>query len=85
MEETESNVPEGKSYMAIMGKEGDTKMAWSPDSPTEVDEARRSFNNLKAKGYAAYRTDRAGNKGEQIHEFDPNAAAIILAPQMRGG
>lgn len=85
MENIENEIPEGKSYMAIMGKEGDTKMTWSPDNPAEVEEARRSFDNLKRKGYQAFRTTRDGAKGEQIHAFDPNAAAIILAPQMQGG
>lgn len=84
-EETETQIPEGKNYMAIMGREGDTKISWSPDSAVEVDEARRSFENMKRKGYMAFRTNRDGTKGEQIREFDPHAAAIILAPQMQGG
>lgn len=76
---------DGKHWLAIMGKEGDTKMTWSPDSETEVDEARRSFDNLKRKGYQAYSVNEDGSKGRQLDTFDSKAARIIMAPQIRGG
>jgi hypothetical protein len=73
------------SELIIMGAKGDTRMIWSPDSPDEVENARTTFNNLRAKGYLAYRVDKSGDKGEVIREFDANAGKIILAPQMAGG
>lgn len=59
--------------MAIMGKEGDTKTMWNPDNEDEVAVARATFDALKRKGFALYSVNAAGNKGEQIREFDPLA------------
>lgn len=71
--------------LVILDRTGDTKIIWDPDKPVEVESARQSFNNLRAKGYMAYKVDRDGGKGEVIKQFDPLATKIILAPQMVGG
>lgn len=74
------------SWMAEMSaKAGDVKTVWNKDNADEVGAARAQFDQLKAKGYAAFKTDRNGEKGEMIREFDPTAECIILAPQMKGG
>lgn len=72
--------------LAVMSHKGDTKLIWDVNNEPEVASARRTFDELRGKGYVAFRvTGKDGEKGEQITAFDPNAARIILAPQMRGG
>jgi hypothetical protein len=72
--------------MAVMDHSGDTKIIWDAEKPDEVETARQSFKSLRKKGYLAYKvTGKDGAKGEQIHEFEPDAERIILAPPMVGG
>jgi hypothetical protein len=68
-----------------MGPEGDVKQMWDPTKPDEVAAARQMFNDLKAKGYRAYRTNDKGDQGEAMREFDPHAGRVILVPPMQGG
>ena len=75
----------GKHYMAIMGREGDTKHMWSKDNPEEVEVARNMFNDFKKKGYAAFRVKKNGEPADQMHTFDPEAERIIFVKQMAGG
>lgn len=71
--------------LATLDRSGDTKVFWSSTVPDEVQNARRTFNDLRGKGYAAFKLTGDGTKGEQILEFDPMAEKIILAPAMKGG
>lgn len=64
---------------------GDTKIIWSSDNRDEVENARRTFNDLKAKGYAAFSVKKDGERGSQIREFDRDAEKLIMVPQLRGG
>jgi hypothetical protein len=71
--------------LAIMNATGDTKIIWDSENEDEVAVARRTFTELRGKGYAAYAVKKNGDKGEVIREFDPEAERIILAPAMVGG
>lgn len=72
--------------LAIMDHSGDTKLMWDSDNDTEVENARRMFGEMKAKGFMAYTVKgKSGDKGEVIREFDPTAESIIMVPQMKGG
>lgn len=72
--------------LAVMDHTGDTKLMWDSDNETEVANARRTFDEMKKKGFTAYSVyGKDGAKGEQIREFDPKAEKIILVPQMQGG
>ena len=71
--------------LAVMGRTGDTRVLWNGDNEAEVENARRTFEDLTKKGYLAYSVDRRGNKGTQVREFDPEAEKLILAPPMAGG
>ena len=74
------------SELAIMGKEGDTKVIWDPNVQDEVDNAARTFDDLKRKGYLAYEVSgKDASKGEMITAFDAKAGRIIMAPPMAGG
>ena len=71
--------------LRIMGRKGDTKVSWDPGNQVEVGEAEKSFVAYRAKGFAAFRTTKGGNKGKQITVFDPNAEEILFVPPIAGG
>jgi hypothetical protein len=71
--------------LAVMGRAGDTKVIWDASNPDEVAAAKKTFDDLRAKGFLAYRVKAMGAKGDQIFTFDPEAEKIILAPPLRGG
>jgi len=71
--------------MRVMDASGDLKINWNTANADEVAAAREQFDKLKKKGFLAYTVNKKGDKGEVINEFDPNAALLIMAPQMRGG
>jgi hypothetical protein len=72
--------------MRIMGQAGDTKVIWDSDNAEEVKNARRTFGDLRAKGFLAFRVEPgSGKKGTQITEFDAEAEKLIMVPAMRGG
>lgn len=64
---------------------GDTKYMWNRDNADEVKIGREMFRDLRAKGYAAWRTDKKGERTEQMIEFDPNAERVLFTPPMQGG
>lgn len=80
-----STIEVARGELAIMNGEGDTKVYWTRGNADETATARRTFDELRAKGYLAYRLIGDGSKGEVLREFDPNAAQIILAPAPQGG
>jgi hypothetical protein len=72
--------------MAVMTPtDGDLKIVWDSDKATETEHARKTFDEFKAKGYLAYKVNKAGDKGEVMRSFEPEAEKIILAPRMVGG
>lgn len=74
-----------KCTLHILDRTGDTKVMWSPDNPDEVENAKNTFERLKAKGFLAYTVRDDGSKGEVIRKFDKTAGRIIMAPQLVGG
>lgn len=66
-------------------KEGDLRVEWDPNDATQVQVAQESFDRARGRGMTAYRMQPGGGRGEQIREFDPQARAILMAPQMVGG
>ena len=71
--------------MCVMDVSGDSKTIWDPENSDEVENAKRTFDGLKRKGYTAYRVRDDGKKAEIMREFDPNAGKVILSPAMAGG
>lgn len=77
---------ESKHVLSVMDPaHGDVKTVWNPENEDEVKAARETFDRMKAKGYAAFRVKKDGEKAELMRAFDPEAAAIIMAPGIRGG
>jgi hypothetical protein len=79
------SAPEGKGALSIMDRTGDSRFGWDPNNAEEVRLAREHFDSLRGKRYLAYRVNAQGGRGETIHEFDPAAREIIMAPQTVGG
>lgn len=71
--------------MITLCNKGDVKKIWNPRIPEEVEDAKRSFDDLRGKGYLAFRVNANGEQGEQMDGWDPEAGKIIMIPQMRGG
>ena len=74
-----------KSVLAVMDHTGDTKIMWDADNEAEVEVAKKTFDSLRKKGYSAFKTNKKGEAGERITEFDPQAERLIMAPQLQGG
>ena len=75
-----------KGEMSVLDHTGDYKIIWDSDKADEVEQARKTFNDLKAKGYAAFKvTGKDGTKGEQVRAFDPHEEKLIMIPQVVGG
>lgn len=76
----------GQILISVLTGYGDLKKVWNAANQDEVEDARRSFDHLvKQKKYMAFRVTGAGDKGEQIREFDPAAGKMILVPPVAGG
>ena len=71
--------------MNILDKTGHSKKTWDSHNADEVADARRTFTDLRAKGFLAYTVKKDGTQGEQITEFNPELESIIMSPPVRGG
>ena len=71
--------------MRVMGRTGDIKITWDPENAVEVSRAREVFNENIKKGWAAFQVKRAGGKGKQVKEFDPQVEEILFVPPIAGG
>lgn len=78
-------IKEASHELVVIDQTGDTKVIWDSSKKEEVAAARKTFDDLKKKGYWAYSVKKNGEKGEVIQEFDEEAEKIILAPRMVGG
>lgn len=75
-----------RGEMSVLNRTGDFKVIWDSDQPAEVEQARKTFNDLKTKGYAAFKVvSKDGAKGEQVRIFDPNEERLIMVPAIVGG
>jgi hypothetical protein len=81
------DMPEpGQIMISVLSGYGDIKKVWNAANRDEVEDARRSFDDLvKKKKYLAFKVTGSGDKGEQIREFDAEAGKMILVPPVAGG
>ena len=68
-----------------MDSTGDSKIMWDPNNADEVAAAKKTFDDLKNKGFVAYSVAPGGMKGEILRTFDSRAEKLIMAPAMAGG
>ena len=71
--------------LAIMGKEGDTKVIWDVENEDEVEAAEAQFDALMDKGFSAFKVKKNGDPGVQIRKFKADAGKIIMVPPVTGG
>jgi len=74
-----------KHEMEILDSTGHTRITWDADKADEVTNARRTYDDLRAKGYRAFRVKKDGGEGEAMREFDPHAERMIMVPPLVGG
>lgn len=80
-----AEIEPGKGLLQYTSEEGDTRVIWSPHNQDEIDNAKATFNRLKAKRFMAYTVDESGEQGEVMREFDPQAGRIIMTQPYAGG
>jgi hypothetical protein len=73
------------SELRILNGTGDTKIIWDSNNEEEVKVAKKTFDELTAKHFAAFSVKKDGSKDKKISVFEPEAEKIILIPPMSGG
>ena len=82
----ECEVPKGKGVMGIIGATGDTKIFWNKKNKDEIENVKRTFEELVGKKkFAAFSLSKMGRKSKKVTEFDPNLQKLILIPPIAGG
>ena len=76
---------ESIGHLCILDESGDSRLQWDRNNPESVKAARERFEELRGKGYLAYKLDRGGAQGAVIDDFEPDAERIILHARMVGG
>lgn len=71
--------------LSVMGRQGDVKVTWDKTNAKDVVAARKVFDELRGKGYLAFKIGADEKQDVQLTAFDPDAEKIILAPPMQGG
>jgi hypothetical protein len=71
--------------LSTLDRTGDTRFQWDPANPKQVEEAHQKFNELRKRGYAAFRVDKKNKQGESLPEFDAMEERVIMIPPMVGG
>ncbi len=68
-----------------MGPDGDNRFQWDTNDQDSVEVARAAFAAGKAKGMLAYSVTPGGGRGQVVRDFDPEAGALVMSPQLQGG
>jgi hypothetical protein len=71
--------------LAVLDHTGDTKTVWDSDNADDVENARETFDRLRAKGHVIYNVKKDGEKGEVMAKFDKRAEKMIAVPRIVGG
>ena len=69
--------------LRVMSGRGDDETNWLASDQVSTDLARHQFEELQAKGYAAFAKTPDGH--ERIKAFDPAAEEIIMVGARAGG
>lgn len=73
---TDDEVDAGGS-LEVMDPSGHYEVRWGRKK-SEVELAEATFNDLRKKGYIAFKKTWLGRKGKQVDQFDGNARALIF-------
>lgn len=75
----------GRHELDVLDPTGHTRITWDSDKRDEIENARRTFDELTKKGYKAFRVKKDGGEGEAMKAFDADAEKMILVPPIAGG
>lgn len=82
----EEKLPPDMNCIYTPDQSGDSRFMWNRNIRDEVESARKHFESLIAKGYAAFKAiGEEGTKGSQVHKFDESLERVIMTPPMKGG
>ncbi len=76
---------DGAGLQTVTAKKGDTKIIWDPDNKEEVNSAKRTFEDLRKKGFTAFSVKKDGSRDTLVTEFDEDLEKLILVPRITGG
>ncbi len=79
---------EGRGELRMLDPSaGDIRVFWDRDNRDEVEAVREQSEELRGKGFLAFRPERegAGCKGQVFECFDPTAEWVILILPLWGG
>lgn len=75
-----------KHTMSILTiDDGDREVTWNPDDSGSVAIAEKEFSVARANGLTGVSVGEDGQGSEVIRTFEPDAHAIVMAPQIIGG
>ena len=69
----------------VLDPNGHTTTMWDPQSPAEIERARRVFDEMRRRGYRAFRIGKDGGPGQPRHSFDPKDDAMVFVPPIHAG
>lgn len=75
-------------FRILSQEDGDKRLVWDRDSLTQINEAKKMFDDLVEQGFVPHEVDAKGKQTPKVMEqFDPYAEEIIFAPmhQLVGG
>lgn len=75
-------------FRILNQEDGDKRVVWDRSSLTEINDAKRLFDQLVEQGLVPYQVDARGTRTTKVlTQFDPEAEEIIFVPikQMVGG
>jgi len=71
--------------LRILGPSGDTRVAWNPTAPDEVEDVRRRFDEIISEGYLVFELDDTTKEGRQVRTFDPRSKQLRAFRPLAGG
>lgn len=70
--------------MHILNHTGHQTLTWTDGDLETIEAAKLMFNQKRGEGYAAFKVEEGGEKGDIINVFNPEED-VILSPALQGG
>lgn len=71
--------------MSIMDDSGHHELKWNRSDAKDIAAARKTFDGLIRKGYAAFGSDKRWAAKHGIKTFDPALEEVVMVPRIVGG
>jgi len=74
-------IPPESCVFRVMSEKGDTRIVWNKKNIPEINDAKKTFQDLIAQGMVPHRVGINGKAtSEEMSEFDPTAEEVIFLP-----